>query len=80
MIRRTTLAAEATDLAVLEEEARRRGVSLATVLREVVRKAAAERRAARPRPRWPLFSGSGDSIAARSADDEESPAAGRLRS
>ena len=36
MTRRTTLAADADDLAVLEGEARRRGVSLAQVLRETV--------------------------------------------
>jgi len=36
MIRRTTVAAEADDLAVLEGEARRRGTSLARVLRETV--------------------------------------------
>ena len=80
MIRRTTLAAEANDLAVLEAEARRRGVSLATVLREVVAEAAQSRRAGRPHPRWPLFSGSGEPIAQQSAADERSPAAGRLHS
>ena len=80
MIRRTTLAAEADDLAVLEGEARRRGVSLATVLREVVASAAEARRAARPRPRWPLYSGSGEPVAELSVADEEGPAAGRLRS
>jgi hypothetical protein len=80
MIRRTTLAAESDDLAVLEDEARRRGVSLAAVLREIVADAAQARRAARPRPRWPLYSGSGEAVAELSVADEEGPAAGRLRS
>ncbi|MGH2868810.1 MAG: hypothetical protein ACRDNK_14775 [Solirubrobacteraceae bacterium] len=79
MIRRTTLTAEAADLAVIEAEARRRGVSLATVLREVVAEAAATRRATAPRPHWGVFEGPRD-LARRAADDEGSPAAGRLRS
>jgi hypothetical protein len=49
-IRRTTLAADRDDLALLEQEARRRGVSLARVLRELVASKAEElRRARRPR-------------------------------
>ena len=36
VIRRTTVAAEADDLAVLERAARRRGLSLSQVLREAV--------------------------------------------
>ena len=44
-IRRTTLAAERDDLAVLEGEARRRGVSLAQVLRDVVAQEAKQIRA-----------------------------------
>ena len=79
MIRRTTLAAESADLSVLEAEARRRGISLATVLREVVAEAARARRAAAPRPHWGLFEGPGH-LAQQSADDEDAPAAGRLRS
>lgn len=79
MIRRTTLAAESADLAVLEAEARRRGVSLASVLREVVADAAATRRATAPRPRWGVFAGDRD-LAKRTADDESSPALGGLRS
>jgi hypothetical protein len=47
---RTTLAANADDLAILREEARRRGVSLAGLLREVVaREAEALRQRRRPR-------------------------------
>jgi hypothetical protein len=79
MIRRTTLSADSADLAVMEAEARRRGVSLATVLREVVAEAAEIRRATAPRPRWGVFAGARD-LAERSADDEGSPAAPRLRS
>jgi hypothetical protein len=80
MVRRTTLAADADDLAVLEDEARRRGVSLAIVLREVVAQAAQERRVARPRPHWGVFSGTGEVTAQNVADDEDSPSASRLRS
>jgi hypothetical protein len=49
-IRRTTLAADRDDLALLEQEARKRGVSLARVLRELVAREAEElRRTRRPR-------------------------------
>jgi len=77
-IRRTTLAAEAGDLAVLEHEARRRGVSLAQVLREVVAREADELRGRR-RPRIGI--GRSDlGIAQLSAEDEDAPARGVLRS
>lgn len=50
MTRRTTLSADEDDLALLEAEARRREVSLALVLRELVAKEAnALRRGRRPR-------------------------------
>jgi len=78
MIRRTTLAAEAEDLATLEAEARRRGVSLARVLREVVAREADEIRR-RTRPRFGIGTGGGGA-AQLSVLDEESPARGRLRS
>jgi hypothetical protein len=49
-IRRTTLAAEQEDLAVVEADARRRGVSLASALRDIVaREAGALRSQSRPR-------------------------------
>ena len=48
-IRRTTVGAERDDLALLENEARRRNISLAQVLRELVEREADElRRARRP--------------------------------
>jgi hypothetical protein len=48
--RRTTLAADPDDLTLLANEARRRGISLARLLREVVaREADGLRRARRPR-------------------------------
>ena len=50
MIRRTTLAAEADDLVVLKEEARRRGLSLAELLAEFLHREADAIRASR-RPR-----------------------------
>jgi hypothetical protein len=71
-IRRTTVAAESDDLAVLEGEARRRGVPLAHVLREAV-----EREASRPRqaaaPRFGIVRGDGTSTQAIAAD-EHAPA------
>jgi hypothetical protein len=50
VIQRTTLSADAEDLNVLKEEARRKGVSLASLLAEVVQREAAALRASR-RPR-----------------------------
>lgn len=50
-VRRTTLAADSNDLALLQGEARRRGISLAQVLRELVAREADELRAAQ-RPRF----------------------------
>lgn len=80
MMRRTTVTADDRDFTVLEEEARRRGVSLAQVLREIVAEAASRRRADRPRPHLGIFRGAGSDVARRTAEDEEAPAAGRLRS
>lgn len=78
-IRRTTLAAEAADLAVLEHEAQRRGVSLAQVLREAVAREA-DRLRERARPRFGIGSSGGAEIAELSWRDEEAPTRGRLRS
>jgi hypothetical protein len=69
--RRTTLAAESDDLAVLEGEARRRGVSLAQVLRELVAHEAAELRSQR-RPRFGIGR-SGVGAAQASVEDEHAP-------
>lgn len=73
--RRTTLSAERDDLAVLEGEARRRGVSLAQVLRELVARRATELRQEHA-PRFGLGRGDG-TLAQDSVDDEESPAGAR---
>lgn len=67
-VRRTTLAAESDDLAVLEGEARRQGVSLASVLRETVAREAAELRR-RNRPRFGVARS--ERGAARQAQDDE---------
>jgi hypothetical protein len=71
-IRRTTVAAESDDLAVLESEARRRGVALAQVLREAV-----EREAGRLRrnaePRFGIVRGDGTATSSI-ARDEHAPA------
>lgn len=76
--RRTTLAAEADDLATLEDEARRRGTSLAQVLREMVARSANEIREAR-QPRFGVAR-SGKGAATAAASDEHAPAGRRRRS
>jgi hypothetical protein len=73
MTERTTLTAEKDDLETLRAEARRRGVSLARLLREIVAEEAQELRAGR-RPRLGTGRG-GRGVARRSAVDESSPAA-----
>lgn len=80
MIRRTTVGAESDDIGILEQEARRRRVSLAVVLREVVAEAAEVRRAQRPRPRVGVFAGNRKVTGSTTSDDEEAPVRGRLRS
>jgi len=70
--KRTTLSADVNDLAVLEGEARRRGVSLAQVLREVVAEKAAEVRR-RTRPRFGLFASGVGNLADLSWQDEDAP-------
>lgn len=69
--RRTTLSASSDALATLEAEARRRKISLAKILREVVEREAADIRARR-RPRIGIIS-DGGGLAQASVDDEESP-------
>jgi len=69
--RRTTLAADHDDLAVLEQEARRRGVSLARVLRELVAREAGDLRRAR-RPRFGVARTS-EGAAQAAAGDEHAP-------
>jgi hypothetical protein len=76
--RRTTLAADSADLAVLEREARRRGVSLAQVLREVVGREADELRGRR-RPHLGIARSGGRSPGAAALPEEE-PAATPFRS
>lgn len=73
--RRTTVAAEHEDLAILEAEARRQGTSLAGVLREIVAREADVLRG-RHRPRFGV--GKSASGAARAAAaDEHAPARDR---
>ncbi len=68
MRRRTTVTSNAAELATLEAEARRRGVSLSTVLEEAVAEKARAIRAAR-RPRLALArSSDGRSAAEVTAD------------
>jgi len=70
-LRRTTLAAERDDLALLEGEARRRGVSLARVLGEAVAREAADLRR-RNRPHFGVARSAGGAAAA-AARDEHAP-------
>jgi hypothetical protein len=71
-IRRTTVAAATDDLAVLESEARRRGVALAEVLREAVQREAGRLRR-RTTPRFGIVQGDGTATQ-RIAADELAPA------
>jgi hypothetical protein len=77
-IRRTTVAAESDDLAVLETEARRRGVALAQVLREAVEHEAGRLRR-KAEPRFGIVRGDG-SATASIAGDEHAPARRSSRS
>jgi hypothetical protein len=70
--RRTSLVVESDDLAVLEGEARRRGVSLAQVLRELVKREAEDLRG-RARPRFGIVRGDGTATS-QIARDEHAPA------
>lgn len=69
--RRTTLAADQDDLALLESEARRRNVSLAQVLRELVAREADELRRTR-RPRFGVAR-TAEGAASVAAADEQAP-------
>lgn len=73
MIRRTTVAADADDLAVLAGEARRRGVSLDKVLGEAMAEKADDVRRGR-RPRAGMFSGGGYRIAETLDQQPDTPA------
>ncbi|MGH2767958.1 MAG: hypothetical protein ACRDIF_03265 [Actinomycetota bacterium] len=77
-IRRTTLAAERDDLAALEAEARRREISLAQLLRELVAKEAGRLR----RQRWPRFGIARSRMGASAAasEDEHAPVRERRQS
>ena len=70
-VRRTTLAADQDDLALLQGEAQRRGVSLAQLLRELVAREADELRTAR-RPRFGIARTS-QGAAQVAAADEHAP-------
>jgi hypothetical protein len=71
MMKRTTVSADPDDMAVIEYEAKRRGVSLTLVLREAVAVYAAEVRSSH----LPHFGiGRGDpGLSQASVDDEDAP-------
>jgi hypothetical protein len=71
-VRRTTVAADSDDLAVLEGEARRRGVALTHVLREAVEREA-DRVRRRSKPRFGIVRGDGTATQ-KIATDEHAPA------
>jgi len=75
-IKRTTLAAEERDLDALRAEARRRGISLAELLRRSVAREAAALRAGR-RPRFGVAS-SKEGAARAEGQDEKAPVRSRL--
>jgi len=70
-VRRTTVAAEHDDLAVLEQEARKRGVTLTQLLREAVEHEA-QRLRANAQPRFGIVRGEGTATRAI-ANDEHAP-------
>lgn len=70
--KRTTVTADEADLAVLAGEARRRGVTLATLLREAVAHEAGRLRHT-IRPRFGIVHGDGTATA-QIAADEQAPA------
>ncbi len=76
-VRRTTVAAEHDDLAILESEARKRGVALGHVLREAVEREA-QRLRADATPRFGIVRGEGRATRVI-ADDEHAPARHRGR-
>jgi len=77
MTQRTTLAAEKDDLDTLRSEAKRRGVSLSRLLRDIVAQQA-KRLRDRRRPRIGIVRG-GRGVARDSVDHEDRPAAQRYR-
>lgn len=78
MDRRTTLSADPDDLETLRLQARRRGISLARLLREVVAEKAQQLRASQ-KPRLGIGRSEGG-VGRASTDDEESPASTPPRS
>lgn len=76
--RRTTVSAGADDLAVLEGEAKRRGVTLSQILREAVERES-DRFRRKAKPRFGIVRGGGDATA-RIDRDERAPARRRGRS
>jgi len=77
MMQRATVAADSNDLAVLADEARRRGTSLARLLGEAVAHEAERLRRSRT-PRVGTFRAEA-AVAAAMADDPDGPAAAAYR-
>jgi len=78
MDRRTTLTADQDDLETLRAQARRRGVSLARLLREVIAEKAEQVRASQ-KPRLGIGC-SDEGVGRASVEDEDSPASTPPRS
>ncbi|MGH2858347.1 MAG: hypothetical protein ACRDMJ_12805 [Solirubrobacteraceae bacterium] len=78
MVRRTTVKAQDSDLAVIAQDARARGISLGDALGELVEERASELRAARPGRRYGTF-GASASVADLEQQAEDEPAATEYR-
>jgi hypothetical protein len=77
MMKRTTVSADSDDMAVIEYEAKRRGVSVTLVLREAVTEYAAGIRTTRM-PSFGIGHG-GPDLSQETVDDEVSPIIDRAR-
>jgi predicted DNA-binding ribbon-helix-helix protein len=73
MKQRTTVTAEADDLAILKAEAKRRGMSLSRLLGTLVAEKAADIQSA-TRPRLALGRSGGANLSEQSMEDEHAPA------
>lgn len=73
MIERTTVSLDADDLAVLRDEARRRGVSLSAVLQQALAREARALRSSR-RPRTGVVRSGDSAVGRRASERPDEPA------
>lgn len=79
VLKRTTVYAEAEDLAVIKEAAAREGVPEAEIIREAIHLAALSKRVWAEPLDWPTFSGGASHVTADEIWDEEAAAYERSR-